>query len=129
MANSTGIVWFRNDLRLHDHIPLSQALNRFEIIIPFYCFDLRHFRKNSVKLPHTGPFRAKFLVESVLDLRKSLQSLGSDLIVRIGYPEKEIVQIAKQLNANDIYAYETIPRDENKSESILKNFLGKRKLR
>ena len=93
MANSTAIVWFRNDLRLHDHIPLSQALSRYENVIPFYCFDIRHFKNNSIKLPQTGTFRAKFLIDTISDLRKSLQNLGSDLVIRMGYPEKEIIKI------------------------------------
>ncbi len=129
MTGKTVILWFRNDLRLHDHIPLTQALSRFDNVVPFYCFDIRQFEKNSVELPQTGPFRAKFLIETVADLKKSLQNLGSDLIIRTGYSEKEIMKIVRQLNTHDVYAYETIPRDENKSESTLKNFLGKRKLR
>jgi deoxyribodipyrimidine photo-lyase len=129
MANSTAIVWYRNDLRLHDHIPLTQALNRFDIVVPVYCFDPRDFEKNSVKLPKTGPFRAKFLIETVSDLRGSFRKIGGDLVIRVGRPEVEIAKIAKQLKTSDVYAYETVPRDEYKSETGLKNFLGKRKLR
>jgi deoxyribodipyrimidine photo-lyase len=129
MTASTVIVWFRNDLRLHDHLPLTQALSRFENVVPFYCFDIRNFKKNSVKLPQTGPFRAKFLIESVADLKKSLKNLGSDLVIRIGYSENEIIKIARQFNIANVYTYDTIPHDENKSESTLKNFLGKRKLK
>ena len=129
MSAPTVIVWFRNDLRLHDHIPLTQAVKRFKNIVPFYCFDIRQFKKTSVKLPQTGPFRARFLIESVADLKMSLKKLGSDLVVRMGYPEKEIAKIARQLNTNDVFTYEIVPRDENKSESELKNFLGKRKLK
>jgi deoxyribodipyrimidine photo-lyase len=129
MKNSIAIVWFRNDLRLHDHEPLAQALERFERVVPVYCFDPRNFRKNSIGLPKTGAFRAKFLLESVADLKASLQDKGSDLVVRYGSPEKEIAKIAKQLGTNDVFAYKAVTKEEAKVESALKVFLGKRKLK
>lgn len=129
MGNSTVIVWFRNDLRLHDHVPLTQALEKYDNVVPVFCFDTRKFRKNNLGLQKTGPFRAKFLIESVEDLRKSLNNLGSNLIVRLGQPEKEIAKIARQLQTNDVYAYKSIPKDEQKTEAMLKQSLGKRKLK
>ncbi|MEI6065482.1 MAG: deoxyribodipyrimidine photo-lyase [Pseudanabaena sp. ELA748] len=43
----------------------------------------------------TGIFRAKFLLESVVDLRKNLRSLGYDLIIRIGNPEEILTTFSK----------------------------------
>lgn len=37
-----------------------------------------------------GAYRAKFVMESVSDLRASLQGLGSDLMVAVGKPEEVI---------------------------------------
>jgi deoxyribodipyrimidine photolyase len=36
----------------------------------------------------TGPYRAKFLLECIADLRRRLRDQGSDLIVRVGKPEE-----------------------------------------
>ena len=38
--------------------------------------------------PKTGAFRAQFLLESVLDLKRQLRALGSDLVIAMGRPEE-----------------------------------------
>jgi deoxyribodipyrimidine photo-lyase len=40
--------------------------------------------------PKLGAHRAKFLMESVADLKAGLQGLGSDLLVAVGQPEQVI---------------------------------------
>ena len=52
-----------------------------------YCFDPRHYMTTPWGNPKTGNFRAKFLLESVLDLKESLRRIGSDLIIKYGQPE------------------------------------------
>lgn len=37
-----------------------------------------------------GPYRAKFLLESVADLKQRLRDIGSDLFVSVGKPEDVI---------------------------------------
>ncbi|MGI0482708.1 DASH family cryptochrome [Geminocystis sp. CENA526] len=89
------LVWFRNDLRIHDQAILIQALTHNpDIIIPVYCFDDRNFQTTSFGFPKTGKFRAKFLIEAVTDLKESLQKIDSNLIIRKGLPEKIIADIA-----------------------------------
>lgn len=41
----TGIVWFRGDLRLHDHEALSKANSECTSLLPLYCFDPRDYKK------------------------------------------------------------------------------------
>ena len=43
--------------------------------------------------------RAKFILESVIDLRRQLRSLGSDLMVGVGKPEEILPLLAAALNA------------------------------
>jgi deoxyribodipyrimidine photolyase len=57
-------------------------------IVPVYCFDPRDYGKSSSGFDKTGPYRAKFLIECVADLRKNLRERGSELVVRIGKPEE-----------------------------------------
>lgn len=70
------IFWFRNDLRLHDNEALLKATKAGNII-PVYVFDERQFNKTSLGFKRTGAFRAKFLLESVEDLRNNLRKIGS----------------------------------------------------
>lgn len=62
--NGTSIVWFRNDLRVHDNEVLLQASQSSETVIPVYCFDPRHFEKTHYfGFPKTG---GKFTLSLVL---------------------------------------------------------------
>ncbi|UZJ56859.1 hypothetical protein CBS101457_006179 [Exobasidium rhododendri] len=71
-------------------------------IVPLYVFDERELELGGLpgyqrdgpeaRTKHfgfwkTGSFRARFLSESVYDLRSRLRELGSDLMIRFGRPE------------------------------------------
>lgn len=104
MHKRRAIVWFRNDLRIHDNEALYEALQSADEVIPVYVFDERvFFGHTRYGFRKTGSFRAKFIIESVKDLRRSLQRLGSDLIVRVGKPEEEVFRIVKQVKASWVF--------------------------
>ncbi|KAB1202325.1 Blue-light photoreceptor PHR2 [Morella rubra] len=111
-----AIVWFRNDLRVSDNECLNTANNEAMSVLPVYCFDPRDYGKSTSGFDKTGPYRASFLIESVSDLRKNLQSRGSDLVVRIGKPETVLVELAKAVGADAVYAHREVSHDEVKSE-------------
>ena len=106
------LLWLRNDLRLHDHEPLHRALEQKAQIIPLYCFDPRHFGETSFGFPKTGAYRAKFLLETVADLREGWRSRGSDLVIRNGKPEEEIPALVKALNIDAVYWHEEVTPEE-----------------
>ena len=61
------ILWFRNDLRMHDnpvlHWALTQPKVEYKEIIPVYCFDPRFFDDSVPKFAmnrKTGIHRTKF---------------------------------------------------------------------
>ena len=96
-----AIVWFRQDLRLHDNEALSTALRMADEVIPIYVFDERVFTgKTRFGFPKTGRFRSRFILESVIDLRQNLRQIGSDLVVRVGRPEVEISELAREIKAS-----------------------------
>jgi deoxyribodipyrimidine photo-lyase len=70
------LVWFRNDLRLHDHAALFSAVEKSEEVIPVYCFDPRMFRETHLGFVKTGNHRAKFLLQAVENLKRNLQNVG-----------------------------------------------------
>ncbi|MGB3312522.1 MAG: DASH family cryptochrome [Nodosilinea sp.] len=118
------LVWFRNDLRLHDHQPLDEALRVRQPVLPLYCFDPRQFGQTSFGFAKTGAYRAQFLLESVADLRRSLQALGSDLVVRVGNPEDIIPDLVKAHALNTIYWHEEVTTEERQVEQALEARLG-----
>merc|ERR1719223_840152 len=91
------IVWFRNDLRVHDNYILKTAMNTVERsnlknkaggakvtteVLPVFCFDPRFYdAMTPFGTKKCGFNRTRFILESVANLRKNLQAVGSDLIV------------------------------------------------
>lgn len=123
MTASGLLLWYRNDLRLHDHEPLHRALAMGATIIPVYCFDPRQFGQTSFGFPKTGGFRAKFLLESLADLRRSLRSRGSDLILRSGLPEQVLPELAQVLKVDAIYYHREVTSEEVVVETRLNRAL------
>jgi deoxyribodipyrimidine photo-lyase len=116
------IIWFRNDLRVRDHKPLFEAVNRGSVV-PVYCFDPRHFYDTEYGFPKTDSFRAKFLIESVVDLREGLRKYGSDLIVRIGFPEEIIPEVAEKFNIDQVYLHGEVTSEEIGVEKAVEDSL------
>ena len=108
----TGIVWFRSDLRLHDHAALSKATSECTSMLPVYCFDPREFGRSKHGYDRTGPFRASFLIQSVADLRQRLKKAGSDLLVRVGRPEEVIPEVARKIGADAVYCHTEVTFEE-----------------
>ncbi|MGB3514161.1 MAG: DASH family cryptochrome [Microcoleaceae cyanobacterium] len=125
MSQDKIIIWYRNDLRIHDHKPLDKALKAKAQIIPIYCFDPRQFSETNFGFPKTGEFRAKFLLESIDDLRNTLQKLGSNLIIRQQRPEIAIPQIAQELAVTSVYFYQEVTSEEIKVEIAVYRALKK----
>lgn len=124
MTKARIIIWYRNDLRLKDHEPLAEAVRRDAAIVPVYCFDPRQFGTTAYGFPKTGAFQARFLLESLTDLRQNLRALGSDLVVRRGRPEEVIPAIAKQIEAQAVYYHREVTSEELAVETALETALN-----
>ncbi len=127
MESKVSIVWFRNDLRLHDNEAFYEASASSEKVVPVYIFDERIFKgQTKFGFPKTGKFRTKFIIESVVDLRENLRSKGSDLLVFSGKPEDILVELARQLKASWIFCNRERTQEEvdvqDKLEKLLWSF-------
>lgn len=93
------IVWFRKDLRVHDHPVLSEvsAKRTLKEVVPVYIFDERLFGTSDFGSRKMSPVRQRFLIDAVVDLRRQLRLLGSDLLVGIGLPELLIPRLVARL--------------------------------
>ena len=126
------VVWFRGtDLRVDDNEVLSVASSYRGVkdVLPVYVFDPRCFavdaRYGSAR--KSGEFRARFLIESVQDLRASLQRLGSGLVVAVGKPEVVLPRIVGQMGGSDVSLVfqEEAGTEERAVERAVKRGLGR----
>lgn len=110
-----NLVWFRNDLRTKDNISLSKAcVQEGSKVIGIYCFDPRHFDVGPFGFKKTEKYRAKFLLESVMDLKKNLQKLNIPLFVYHQIPEEVIPFLVAQHEVDHIYLQNEWTSEENK---------------
>ncbi|MBC8753416.1 DASH family cryptochrome [Kordia sp. YSTF-M3] len=99
----TGLVWFRNDLRVHDQISLLKASKENSFVIAAYCFDPRHFEKDRFGFVKTEKYRGQFLLETVDALQYELNQLNIPLFVHVGKPETILPEYIKVHNITSVY--------------------------
>lgn len=75
------LIWFQKDLRVADNPSLINACKSAHKIVAVYCFDPRAYDVGDFGFKRTGKYRARFLLESVANLRKNLAQLNISLFV------------------------------------------------
>jgi deoxyribodipyrimidine photo-lyase len=93
------VVWLRNDMRILDNPVLHEATKLHHPVLCVYCFDPRHYSLTDYGTKKTELYRAKFLIDSVKDLRQNLKSIDSNLLVSIGKPEDIIPTLCHYNNS------------------------------
>ena len=122
--NKKVILWFRQDLRLHDNEALRDALLSGSEILPIYVFDERVFNgKTSFGFRKTDKFRAKFVIECVENLRQNLEKIGLGLVVRVGKPEEIIYDLAKEHKTSWIFCNRERTQEELDVQDALESNL------
>lgn len=108
-----SILWFRQDLRLHDNEALIEASRNSDELIPVFIFHPEQFLPVTIyKTPKTSAARTKFLLESIANLRQQLRNMGTDLVVRIGDPGKILYSLASEHKIHFIYCNRERTREE-----------------
>ncbi len=128
MSEKTILVWFRNDLRIRDNEILLEAVRKADKVLPVYCFDPFYFKQNLSGNPKTGNIRARFLLEAVANLRKNLQALGGELIIRIGSPAEVLPQLADEYQVNEVYHHREVAHEETEISEEVETALWKMRL-
>jgi deoxyribodipyrimidine photo-lyase len=88
-----AIMWFRRDLRLTDNSAVLAALAEHSDVIPVFVVD-PHLMKNA------GAPRVAYMCDALAALNASM---GGALVFRHGDPVDVIVELAKELDATDVY--------------------------
>ncbi len=118
-----SILWFRQDLRLHDNEALFEAVRSSDELIPVFIFNPEQFSPNTrYGTPKTGVARTQFILDSVIDLRNQLQTIGSHLVVRVGKPEEILYSLASDHKAHYIYCN----RERTREEVLIQDQLEKK---
>ena len=114
-----SLVWFRNNLRVEDNSSLTNAINNSDKIIGYINIDPRNFISTKYGFKKIEKYRAKFFLESIIELKKQLDILNISLIVTHDYLDKSISQIIDQYEIKKVFLQTEWTRDELIEESYL----------
>ena len=118
--SSPIILWFRRDFRLADHPALAEARRSSRSVIPVFILDEVADRY--------GAAPKWRLSEALTAFERSLEKIGSRLVLRRGNAAETLLALARETGAQDIWwtrAYnpEAIERD-TKAKQLLKQTAG-----
>jgi len=95
-----SVVWFKRDLRIEDHLPLLQALQRG----PVLCLSI--VEPSLWASPDAARQHYGFLLESLRDLYRALRKVGGQLQVVTGEVTEVLARLYRQAPFAHLYAHE-----------------------
>ncbi len=98
-----ALVWFRRDLRLHDHAALYHALKHARRVYCAFVFD-RGILDELLAEGQQADRRVEFIHAALTELDRNLRRCGGALIVRHGFAADEIVGLARELGVDAVFA-------------------------
>lgn len=101
MKSSVNIVWFKRDLRLHDHAPLYKASQDELPILPLYIVEPQYWQQKFASRRHWH-----FIHDCLTELREDCLKLGQPLVVRVGEVVDVLDQLAGAYDIKGVYAHE-----------------------
>ena len=118
-----NLVWFRNDLRTQDNTSFFQACKNARKVIAVYCLDPRQFEVNKHGFKKTEKYRAKFLLETLRDLKNNLAALNIPLFIYHDTPENCIPTLVKDHAITSLFFQKEWTPDEVADNNALKTQL------
>lgn len=123
--NTTGLIWFRNNLRTQDNKSIQKAIKNHNRVIAVYFFDPKYFKKDSFGFEKTGKYRAQFLIETITDLKEQLLNLNITLLTYFDVPEIRLSSLVDELNIQTIYTQKEWTKEEVDTNNLIKSTLDK----
>jgi deoxyribodipyrimidine photo-lyase len=98
-----GIVWFRDDLRLSDHPALHAASKTGAPVLCLYMLDEQSRALQPPVARPLGGAARWWLAQSLRALDQSLSGLGASLVLRRGPAAKVIAELAREIDAENVF--------------------------
>lgn len=101
MSPSPCIVWFKRDLRVHDHAPLLAASQSGRPVIPLYIVEPDYWQQ-----PFASRLHWHFIHDCLVDLNNALSGLGQPLVIQVGEACAVFDKLFRDFGVADVYAHE-----------------------
>ena len=122
---SIAIVWFKRDLRIHDHGPLTMAANlqnQAIKVLPLYVIEPDYW-----DLPDSSARHWRFISQSLTELNLALTNLGQGLLLEQGNIIEVLDRLAERFDIEGLYSHQesgnlwTYQRDKDVTIWCIKN--------
>ena len=94
------VVWFKRDLRVHDHVPLVEASRRGR------CLCLYVYEPEIMESPEFDTSHLNFINQSLAELDRQLTELGGRLIRRVGAMPDVLDQLHHEHGIDALWSHE-----------------------
>ncbi|MGE5702917.1 MAG: cryptochrome/photolyase family protein, partial [Clostridia bacterium] len=92
------LVWFRRDLRLHDHTALYQAVQTGEPILPVFVIDERIYANGRMSAKRLHAF-----FSALRALAANVEHLGGRLMIKRGDPVIVLSELSERFGTDKLY--------------------------
>lgn len=109
----TAVVWFKRDMRIHDHAPL-RAAEGYDQVVPLYMVEPAYWQQ-----PDSSRRHWHALHDALTSLDQALRAKGSHLVLKTGTAAAILETLLAQLGPFVLFAHEetgnawTFERDKN----------------
>ena len=100
MTTQRALVWFKRDLRVHDHAPLAAALAHADALALFIV------EPEWLQSPECDGSHVDFALACLTELRGALAARGLPLLVRVGSAVPVLTQLHAELAFTHLLSHE-----------------------
>ena len=97
---NTSVVWFKRDLRLHDHQPLSLACAQGPVLC-LYIIEPSLWQQ-----PDSATQHYQFIVESLAPLQREVERLDGVLTIEVGEATEVLARLHQRLAFTRLYSHQ-----------------------
>lgn len=106
LRKQVAILWFKKDLRLHDHLPLCRALENHPLVLPVYVHEPEYW-----SLPDASWRHWHFTYDCLKTLHEKLSQKGQGLAYFSGDVLSVLTHLQTHFDISAVYAHEETGND------------------
>lgn len=107
-----NILWFTKDLRTRDSESLQKVMQENLPFLAVYIFDDDFLAQKQVGFRKMGKFRAKFLLETVENLKQNLSKQNIPFLIKSGKTEAVFGEISEHFEVATVFCQEEWTKEE-----------------
>jgi deoxyribodipyrimidine photo-lyase len=120
-----NVVWFKRDIRIHDHLPLKQAIEGKLPVLMIYIFE-----PDLITSPQYDTKHWRFIYQSLEDVNRELALFNTEIHIHYGDVLEFFNHLASFLKIENVYSHVetgisvTFKRDKEVKKFFLKHHIN-----